>query len=383
MAKLKFSDNMNNILLKNEHFISDEDLQILNEYIENSEITSFNSFMSEKFAKNLTFLQAIHELGKVCPSIETNTSRFTTKLTEGQQMQVVIDFFHSLNVDLGLKIEEIFSRNQSTYKVNLISDENDVRYGSNYVAEHAGDSKLDFTVTFDNRIESMLYLSHELAHATGSRVLEHFEVFNTAQQDESKYDNAVEYHELRKKVNIDCVAEVESAIIEKLFLEFILKLKIINKEQYNEFKNKDKNSFKHNLMLILNQCYAFSLLGENVTQESFKEFAHFCNEKQNNYVDLMNFIISKRKQGKTPLSAKPCFRYVVAEIVSTLWYNKFNQATIPEKRKMIRDFLKFHQGDTSIDITTAVSDLLGMTISEAGKEFYNLTIKENEQNYEF
>ncbi len=370
--------------MEEKEYISSHDLRLLNSCFYRTHAHLINSFLQSNATTELTFIECLMHILKVS-DYQPYNSYIKTNLTEGEQMQEVINFFHSLSPELGVQVEEIFSRNQTSYDIKLVSDPNNKFFGLNFITESKKKEKLQFNVSFINDISSMLNLAHEISHAVSNRTITSYELLKNLRKDQEEYEEEYEaFHTINMQTSVDCVVEIESHITELLFLYYMIKNNIITKEQSKNFINERNNSFKNNLIEIITEYEAFELLGYPVTHTSFSKFAVWS-EKNNPYLlkKIKTKIQLEEKDPKNTNCAKYKFRYVVAEMVSTVWYKKFIASTNAEKRKMIKDFISFLQNNAITDIRTAISDLLDMSLEELGRKFYEIKVKESKQNLEF
>lgn len=366
----------------NETQISSEDLKVLNECLYRTHAKHFNDFLSRKIDGNFTYIQSLKQLVKTIKFTPAKDNH-PVDLSEAELMQTVIDFYHGVHPDLGEKVERIFSGNQITYNIHLATNKSDKRFGLNNVIERHDQNQLDFNVTLTPDVDGMLNLTHELSHALSNRTLTSLQLLKKRKFSDEDYEEFESFHTINMQPHVDCVTEIESHIMELLFMQSLKKINLISEEIMQDLLNVRNNSLRNNLTNIIAEYQALEMMGYPVTEENYNKFATWSKENNTYLLKRIQTKIDAEKIDNCNNDfAKYKFRYVVAELVSTVWFNKFTHSNQNEKRKMLKTFLSFLNNNAHTDLSHAVNGLLDMSVEDMGKEFVKIKQKAN-INYEF
>lgn len=300
-------------------------------------------------------------------------------------LSMVVDFYSQINTNLGDSVDNILHGKNKLFNVHYYTNPKNKNFGLNNVGSRGNDLKLTFNVSFGGTLRSLRTLVHECAHALNSLITQGVYLRNQISLEpdinkkESLEKEEREFYITTHQWNYDCIGETESLIAEKLFNLYLLNNGIITEEEYEESLDADRNSLIHNLSLILEENKILSALkNKPLTPHTFENFEKEIRGTRF-YKPLMSrFKTIAERQPRSGEYSLYKFRYVVGEIISTLWMDRFINSSTANRQKMKDEFVKFLSISYNLNINETCSHLLHQDVESCANEFLFLITKTKE-----
>lgn len=346
---------------------------------------NYNLFLNDKFYNNLSIVEALYSLQYFNYKKTTKPNK---RLSNSLNINIALDFFEKL----GLKnlIEPIINGFHPMFET--IIDKN----SDSSVGHHANSPKLSFCVGDTGTVNGLINLVHESSHAingfcthTQQLLIQEKDIAKICGYDSEefkaqteKFSNFIDSQSTPEK---DCCKEIESAIIELLLLEFLEKQNTISPEDKENYLSVRNNSFKNNLILIFKEDFIYSTIREiknengskknKLSKSEFDELKlrlqskHHYNEVLDKIYDIA-LDIEKRNVKK---NSRYRLRYVVGEIFSTVWFEKYIKSNKKEKQQMLNNYKSFLLNNHNYDLNSSLCLLLpDFTFETLIKEFKSI-----------
>ena len=159
----------------------------------------------------------------------------------------------------------------------------------------------DIVLNVENTIFGYYTIAHEFAHISSQREFE------------------------MKRAKEDCVGEIESKFMGKLFNDYMLSWGFVSDEEHKLFDSKERKSFKANLEKIFQERDLLEVVKPPITLEKLTEAEEtFRTDPKyaRNYKLLMCRLV---ETVETKKSAEYIYRYVVGEMVATALYHDYQK----------------------------------------------------------
>lgn len=334
---------------------------------------NYNEFLNKRCFNNNknSFMDALYYLQKVVKY--SPNKAINKRLTNQTNINLVLEFYEKLG--LREQVEPILLGNHPLFKTYI-----NKKFVSQ-VAHRDVESKLIFMVGETGTFNGIINLVHESAHAINGH---YTKIQQFLKQQNEIVDNlgykSKEFEKYKHSFNIykseqlspkhDCITETETRIIELLFLDFLIDKNTISPEDKQTYIKQRHTGFRNDLKLMFQEDIIYSKIIEikkengchnaELTEEEYNEM---CNRlKRNSHfkqiMDKFYFIANRKELNKLKLHSSYRFRYVVGEIISTVWYNKFTTANKKEKQQMIEDLKTFISNNNKLELEDAIKILL-------------------------
>lgn len=286
-------------------------------------------------------------------------------LSIDEQKEIVINFYKSLSSELGKKAELILNSKDNRYCVNITQDTSKDCSGN--VSTKNGSNLIHFDVNLDGGIYGLRIMAHEISHAVSGFKTKSYDVINNGTEAELK-----KYFSHLGRYDVDSIGEVESYIIESLFMNYLDKQDIISQRDLTNYENKRNNSLINNLRTILEESYIFDHIPPPINPEEFSKFVKKIGglfKSKNHYNTIMlRFIFMFQRNNHSGYSQYN-FRYIVGDVVSTVWFEQYSQANTQQKQEMIKNFEKYLSTTDTQSLETACHELVGMRIGQTFEDY--------------
>lgn len=357
----------------NGYVYDDEFIKKLDKECERVQAHGFKDYLHNATYGGVSIIKRIREIREESESFKKIDKEKELKLSQDKLLQIVKDFYKTLSPTLFQKVDSILDKNNPNpdYKVEIIEDKSDPRFGKSRVGHSNRNTYLDVNIGLDNSVEGLRITAHELAHAMSAHHTKKVEL--SKQKDENQFKDLIS---CLGSYGVDSIGEIESHIIEYLFMEYLVDRGIISSDDFKNFEAKRHNSLLNNLDLIREEYYILSHLSCPITADSFEHFVKKINTpfvKTDRYKSLMNrskFMAERKKEDNTlDHYSQYRFRYVIGEIISSLWFEQYTQANEQQKKKMIETFENFLSKTDSANLETACHELVGLGIGQTFEEY--------------
>ena len=280
------------------------------------------------------------------------------KASYEEQIRIVKDFYKKYFPTYSDKVDSILDGKHPDYRVSI---EYGVRNKS-YVGHKDLDTELQFMVGLDGPLDGTITLAHELSHAVSAHhtsTIAHTQAIRDASLPEERDRLKGDFHAYIghiKSFDVDCLGEIESYVVEKLFVKYLLDKGIISASDYENYFSNENNSLIHDIDRVLGEHELISNLPCPITYDSLLKLVQSkaSDPRFEAGVNLMRVLAEAKDEGE---SGKYRFRYVVGRIVSSLWYE--NYLSTDDRRAMLDSFAKYLAKTDQINVDDACEMLLG------------------------
>lgn len=335
----------------------------------------YNKFLNKTKINGVGLIDLLKELRIQTSHKDYKEQTRSLGLTQKQQFKIVIDFFNSLDKDMGKFVKSILHEKNENYKLHITTE------GGSHAGHHGENEYIDIFVELKDTVDNLHQLPHELAHAMSghhTQVLEYIkklkeaEKTNDPQQIELAKNNLNKFTSSLGRYDKDCVGEIESHIVERLFYKYLLDNKIISKDDYKNYRYGAMNSFDSNLKQILEENKILNHLPCPITFEAALDYAQILQQAKSFELLGRMHTMSKpgRFQGSGQIKSEYAMRYVVAEMVASQWYDLYKASNEEEKQKMIKHFKKYLTKTGEFNVEDATKFLLNKSFAETIDGFF-------------
>ena len=343
---------------------------------------AYNRFLQETRIAGKTLIDIVRDLHALPVGGKHVESR-SLGLAQEEQFDLIKEFFNGLDADLGRRVESILDNKNKRYKVQFINEKN----------SHAGHSEennyIDIVIFLNDHIKNLVDFPHELAHAISgynTEIIKLVEQIKEAEKskDKNRIDQARQrfwdFTDSLGKFDKDCIGEIESHIVERLFYRFLIKKNLITDEDYQNYRIGEMNSFLNNLTEILEEFEIINNLPDPISYESALDYVKkLMDEDSINSKRLLNrlYMMASPDKKKTAVRAKWAMRYIVGEIVSSEWFDKYEQADCKEKVEMKKRFVEYLLKTAELKVEDACQFLLNKRFGDLIEDFVEKIVANN------
>ena len=319
----------------------------------------FNRYLHESKFGGKPVISVLHDLKDQKEFVDKIPNEKDLHLSIEQQKTIVIDFYKSLNAELGKRVEDILNNNDPRYSVNITQDLSKDCGGG--VSTKDGSNLIHIDINLDSGVHGLRVLAHEMSHALSGFKTKAYDVINKGSQN----DINDFFHNLGN-FSVDSIGEIESHIVEFLFMDYLTNQKLISKDDYLNFEDRRNNSTLNNIKTIIEESYIFDNIQPPITPDKFEKFEKKIGGiiKTKKYKTLMNRAIFMYKRDEHSGYSQYDFRYVIGEVVSANWFEKYTISTPQQKQEMVDEFIKYLEHTHTMNLESSCADLLGLTPGE-------------------
>ena len=241
-------------------------------------------------------------------------------------------------------------------------DNNTLGHVNRVVSNKTTGPYLEFSIMPQDSFFAQITTAHELAHALSEGA---FGIVSAARK-------GIKYPD--KTYDQDAKFEIESLIVEKLYVEYALKHKLITKREYRSIKNSDHNYIVRNARRLRHQEEIGLRLGKNPTQKQLDDYIEELNGNKNiKVIDRINSLKNYDQEN----SPSWYNRYFVGQVVAEVWMDKFEHSTKRERRAMLNNFSDYLLTNDRASLDDACSFLLGKDFSSVVDDYVSMRQKES------
>lgn len=238
------------------------------------------------------------------------------------------------------------------------------------VGHRGRDKFLTFDVYLRGNANDMVVMAHELAHAISAH---HKEAVKSIRA--GKSDKEIDAITKNKTFDNDCIGEIESHIIERLFVRYLFLNGVYSKEDLNNYNNFDRCELQREINLIREEADVIKALPKNFTYEDLRALVvKFETEGRKRAGDR----IGKMHDDGEANSGRR-FRYVVARIVSDCWLNEFDKQDETGKKQMLDNFQNYLDETHKLGLDGACEFLLNQNFNCTVEDYITNRIAENKK----
>ena len=346
--------------------ITEKYVQELNEKCDNFRAPEFLRFLTETDGNNVSYLDLIVQLERAIKlkpykqekKINLNTEEITAIIEEfyskyfpkkAQEVKQILNGTHPYFID---------ENGNSTVHFEKVKP--DEKRSSN-VGHSENNPYLNFNVYLKDTIEDLRTTAHELSHAISAHEMKIVDAIKE-KAPKKVFDRLTK----DKSFSSDCICEIESNIIEKLFNKFLLSKGIMNEEDIKVYENSEKISLVSEISLIREERDILKRLTFPITQESLTALVKKLYKDKN-----FRLIDRIKKMHDTSRNSEHMFRYVVGRVVADVWFKRFEECkTNKERREMLESFQKYLNKTHKLNLESACEELLGLDFTSIVEDYY-------------
>lgn len=277
----------------------------------------------------------------------------TLDLDLAGMQQIVLQFYGELDLELKNRIEKTLSDPFFEHKFSEPNG-NGINEGSRVGFEWKNNFAQNGEIVLNpsNNLIGIITVAHEFAHLLEERI------------------------QKRIKNKEDCLGEIASMFIEKVFAEYMLKKSMIEKKDYRILKEHDLNCFSNNVRVLVEENEILSGLEVPISGVQLREL-----HKKYAFSDRKG-VLMRRVQQMTgigmpknvqPESGQKRFRYVAGEVVSGALFEDFKK----NPKETLGRFENFLSSNAEMEEAEAYQTLLGENyFQKLSTSFQNLNVEQ-------
>ena len=224
-------------------------------------------------------------------------------LSVGKMQTYVLDFLYDLDPELEEKVANVLEDLKGTL---LYVGKPTEKGGENFVGlrKTKKNTVVDIQIHPRNDSTGILVVGHEYGHLLSQRIQQH------CQQ------------------KTDCLGEIESLFIERLFADWLLKKGFISKEERKKFDTKWKNNLLGNARGIYEEWVILSNLKQPTFGDDLRSFEQrLISDGKLSLLDLLKkrMVVMIKDDDGQQKHGEYMFRYVVGEIVAEALYQEYKK----------------------------------------------------------
>jgi len=317
----------------------------------------FNEYLHFSHIAGKPIIEVLKDLRFNTEEIEDIPEERNLNLTIKEQEKIVIDFYNSLNPNLGKQVDKIINKQDNRYIYNFTNNKN---CEGNTGFRGSSTQKIHVDVSSNGSILGLRMLAHELAHAISAEKTTAYNIVNNN-------GDAVSYFKHLGLFNVDSISEIETHIVEYLFMDYLIDKEIINQDDYNLYLKDRRNAFIKHLNTNIEESFILDNLPRNFNMQDLEKFTNKIGKgiiKSKRYHKTMKRLIHDYHRDQNKGYAQYDFRYVVGEIVSTNWHEQYLLSNNQEKQEMINKFIEYLSKTDSFELSSACKLLLNTSIGD-------------------
>lgn len=348
----------------------------------------FETESFHKFINNTKFndISLINWLKRIDENLKVENVEFqkNDKLFENLR-DIVIEFFSTISTKLDTTVKSILENSNQNYKIEIVST------GKNRTQIHP---KIDYIkILFnlsDDTLPFYIQIPHELSHAVSSFQTKSIEftkkIKNEKDKDKKKsLQNKFDlFNKHIAKYEVKAINEIESFIVEKLYIKFLYDKNIITKEEFENYFKDRLAGVKHQLEEILEENEVLNHLNYRSTIDECKSYIthiHKTKDEKTFWYLIERIIWMSEEANDTneyPICSQYLINYVLAEIVSRVWFDKYENSSDIEQSEMIKNFTKYLSNAYNLNLEKANTFLLNQDFAKIMEDFISIINKNND-----
>lgn len=345
--------------------ITEKYVQEFNERCANFHAPEFLRFITETDGNNVSYLDLIVQLENVIKLSPYKQEKKINLSTE-EMTAIIEEFYSKYFPKKAHEVKQIlngthpyFIDTNGNSTVHFEKAKPDEKRSSN--VGHSGNNPyLNFNVYLKDTIEDLRTTAHELSHAISAHEMKIVDAIKE-KAPKKVFDRLTK----DKSFSSDCICEIESHIIEKLFNKFLLSIGIMNEEDIKVYENSEKISLVSEITLIREERDILKHLTFPITQESLTALVEKLYKDKN-----FRLIDRIKKMHDTSRNSEHMFRYVVGRVVADVWFKKYRECkTNKERRGMLESFQKYLNKTHKLNLESACEELLGLDFTSIVEDY--------------
>ncbi|MGN1201148.1 MAG: hypothetical protein ACI4R8_02665 [Candidatus Caccovivens sp.] len=295
------------------------------------------------------FLPFLHKIKNSVDRKKVDLPKVEFNIKDMKSMALV--FFQDLRPEFYESIKRVLKASDTLLKENEPAKEHGLlSVGVKGNKEQPNEKPfIEINLNPENTSMGCVGVAHEFAHILSERV------------------------QKRIRPRTDCIGEIESLFVEKLYLDYMLGNGIISKEEYDNNKQMRLNSLLNNLDLMFEEEEILSRLGQDITKESFLKLDSDTKEHGNHDALIRRLDIMVNGQNGKKLFGQYVFRYIVGDVVSEALYQDY----LKQPNETLNNFANYLEHNAKLNLKGSLQKLLG---EEAENKIKNTWLAPREKN---
>ena len=297
---------------------------------------------------DISILETLGEIGKTV-NIKPYHERQVT-YDESQFNSLIIEFFKKYFPSKVQEVSEIldgtnpyFIDENGKSHINFLQSE---KGGKSSVGHSDHNSYLEFNVCKNGTIADLRTTAHEISHALSGH---HKRLIDGIKQGASQKE--LDKLTKNKGFSRDCIGEIESHIIERLFNQFLLEKGILTEQDLKDYDNLQKLSILSETNLIREESDILMRLPHPITKESLQKLTSSL--KKEGQTILLERIEKMHDDDK---SSPYMFRYIVGRMVADQWMKEYLKTIYQEDK--LKKFELYWDNTDKVGLNDACDHLL-------------------------
>lgn len=345
--------------------VTEKYVQELNQVLRRNKAHDYLHFLTETDGNNVSYLDLIVQLEEVI-KVKPYQQEKKINLSVEEMTKIIEEFYSKYFPKKADMIQQILNRtnpyfidqdgNSTVNFEKISSDENH----TSSVGHSGNNPYLSFNVYLEDSIEDLRTTAHELSHAISSHEMK---IVDAIKEKASKkvFDRLTK----DKSFESDCICEIESHIVEKLFNQFLLSKGILSEEDIKIYENNQKISLISELNLIREELDIIRQLPCPITKESLSALVEKLYKDKN-----FRLIDRIKKMHNISRNSQHMFRYIVGRVVAEVWFKTFKECkTNKERREMLKIFQNYLNKTHELDLESACEELLGLDFTSIVEDY--------------
>ncbi len=242
--------------------------------------------------------------------------------------RLALAFYKDFDNELYYKLKEVLNDPYTIYETYKPKPQDKNNPNKNSCGIRFGHPHIELTP--ENNVCGLLAPAHEFSHALSQRIQKFM------------------------KQRTDCLGEIESKFIEKVYLDFLLEHDIISQEDYKNCQNITRRDLALNCELLIQENDILSQITPPITKDKLDKFLE--DNKNNPNINKLKERLDEMTFGDTEnMYGEYIFRYVVGEAVAAALYEDYKKEPAEIKQK----FKEFLRTNAEISTEEALQILLG------------------------
>lgn len=333
--------------------------------------TYYNYFAQKNgFCVGEPLLDVLENLDK---SLKFKKTKFPDKIFDDSRdnLQAVTgEFFDVFLPRKSAEAKKIIAKNHKTFS-NKQGDStvklefaDDIHETKGFVAHKDGEHFLHLTATLNGRTKGVLTLVHETGHGLDSHM-------------RSKVNCEPKHTSLRH----DSICEISSILTERLFVQYLFEKRIFSASDLKNLEQFDENLLLGSIVFVLRENDVLQKL-DTLTLPFKKEDVTFLVEKlkDGKKVQLIKGLAEMHDEQMRDGSYY--LRYVVGQVVTDVFMDKFKSSNINQKREMLSKFENYLDNSHKLDLDGACKFLLGQNFGKIAQKRIEIEHRKRENTLE-
>jgi len=363
---------------KNNSRVDENEIQrMLNSFVgryTEKRMRGFRKFMSDEGTSSITYYEMLNDLEHTLRPASLKRVR-DVNFTFDDLKKCMHAFYGKY---LPRKVDETDSILNSTNPYFIDNDGKSHVYFQNVpkgdkrsssVGHRGDDNFLEFNVYLHGSLDDLGITAHELSHAISGH---HKKLIDAIRNGES--DEAVE-RLAQRPTQFDCTGEIESYVVEGLFLRYLIDKGMATPADVENYKNLQTESLISDCRTIKEEREILNQLPQDFEEWNVLDLIGKYDAEQNNHMlRRMAAMATDHKDGPKQ------FRYIVGRIVADQWLKRYDAAEDESKLSMLDNFQDYLDQTDTLKLDEACEMLVGQNFYSTAEDYINDKVNEKKDD---